>query len=289
MTTRREAMPKRAIVGKSGVTPCKHDLLNKLLGREVGVLTRNAIGVSSYGIVDLTAGDGIPYRNEFTKGCSPGIILKHAHFLAARAKRASIHVRVHLIEKQTRTYETLAKNVRIGWREVDITPVNNQFNLDMECADAKQFLFPPSWAEAAFLYNDPNHIEDWCLTPEILASAPKFTTSLSTLGCNVGGMKRLDLDRRELWFDRINLVTNSIVQPWHDACLLSVGGADQWAYLVTAPTKWRDRITADCLAAASKMEGREADPQVAWLKQDPAAFLALQQYLFLTKAENAQR
>ena len=122
----------------------------------------------------------------------------------------------------------------------------------------------------------------------MLASAPKFTTSLSTLGCNVGGMKRLDLDKRELWFDRINMVTSSIVQPWHDACLFSVGGADQWAYLVTAPTKWRDRITSECLAAASKMEGREADPQIAWFKQDPAAFLALQQYLFLTKAENAQ-
>lgn len=282
-------MPKRAIVGKSGVTPCKHDLLNKLLGREVGALTRNPLGISSYGIVDLTAGDGIPYKNEFTKGCSPGIILKHAYFLAAKARRGSVNTRVHLIEKQTRTYEALVENVKQGMKEINQFPVQNELGLDIECADAKQFLFEPNWADVVFLYNDPNHIEDWCLTPEILASAPKFTTSLSTLGCNVGGMKRLDLDRRELWFDRINLVTNSIVQPWHDACLLSVGGADQWAYLITAPTKWRDRITTDCLTAASKMEGREADPQVAWLKQDSAAFLALQQYLFLTKAENAQR
>ena len=281
-------MPKRAMVGKSGVTPCKHDLLNKLLGREVGTLTRNSLGIASYNIVDLTAGDGVPYENKFTLGCSPGIILKHAHFLASKANPGSMRARVLLIEKQDLTFESLTANVKRGMGDLHQQPLPNWLNVDLQHSDAKQFKFPAG-VDAAFLYNDPNHIEDWCLTAEMLASAPRFTTSLSTLGCNVGGMKRLDLDRRELWFERINLVTASIVQPWHDACLLSVGGADQWAYLITAPAKWRDRITADCLAAASKMQGREADPQVAWFKQDPAAFLSLQKYLFLTKAENAQQ
>lgn len=281
-------MPKRAIVGKSGVTPCKHDLLNKLLGREVGTLTRNPLGLTSYSIVDLTAGDGVPYENKFTLGCSPGIILKHAYFLASKARPGSMRARVLLIEKQDLTFESLAANVKRGMDDLHQHPLPNWLKVDLQHSDAKEFEFSAG-VDAAFLYNDPNHIEDWCLTAEMLASAPRFTTSLSTLGCNVGGMKRLDLDRRELWFERINLVTASIVQPWHDACLLSVGGADQWAYLITAPAKWRDRITADCLAAASKMQGREADPQVAWFKQDPAAFLFLQKYLFLTKAENAQR
>jgi hypothetical protein len=275
-------MPKRAIVGKSGVTPCKHDLLNKLLGREVGTLKANKLGLGTYMIVDLTAGDGVPYAGKtFRKGCSPGIILHHAEYLVTQTY---VHPNVLLLEKQVSTWLELLANIK---NQQDL---NTDILVSTLCVDSKSYDFMElENTDAAFIYNDPNHIEDWCLTPEILAKAPKFTTSLSTLGCNVGGMKRLDLDKRELWFDRINMVTSSIVQPWHDACLLSVGGADQWAYLVTAPTKWRDQITSDCLAAASKMEGREADPQIAWFKQDPAAFLALQQYLFLTKAENAQR
>jgi len=274
-------MAKRAIVGKSGVTPCKHDLLNKLLGREVGTLKANKLGVLDYLIVDLTAGDGVPYTGkEFRKGCSPGIILHHAEYLATKT---CVQANVLLLEKQEATYLELVANIKSQQSDF-----KGYASLNVFCRDSKTWDFYQNFTDAAFLYNDPNHIEDWCLTPAMLATAPKFTTSLSTLGCNVGGMKRLDLDKRELWFDRINMVTGSIVQPWHDACLLSVGGADQWAYLVTAPTKWRDQITSDCLAAASKMEGREADPQIAWFKQDPAAFLALQQYLFLTKAENAQ-
>lgn len=233
-------------------------------------------------IVDLTAGDGVPYAGKtFRKGCSPGIILHHAEYIT---NQTYVDPSVLLLEKQQATCLELAENIQ---KQVDLQC--HDVLLHVLCRDSKSWSFRENPADAAFLYNDPNHIEDWCLTAEMLATAPKFTTSLSTLGCNVGGMKRLDLDKRELWFDRINMVTSSIVQPWHDACLLSVGGADQWAYLVTAPTKWRDQITSDCLAAASKMEGREADPQIAWFKQDPAAFLALQQYLFLTKAENAQR
>lgn len=275
-------MPKRAIVGKSGVTPCKHDLLNKLLGREVGTLRANRLDIANYLIVDLTAGDGIPYAGKtFWKGCSPGIILHHTKYVYSQTK---VNCSVLMLEKQHETWLELLANIQSQYD-------NEEVMINALCADSKTYDFSELDFEdqAVFIYNDPNHIEDWCLTPQILARAPKFTTSLSTLGCNVGGMKRLDLDKRELWFDRINMVTKSIVQPWHDACLLSVGGADQWAYLMTAPAKWRDQITSDCLAAASKMEGREADPQIAWFKQDPSTFLSLQKYLFLTKAENAQQ
>lgn len=280
-------MPPRPKVGKSGVTPCKHDLLNKLLGREAGTLLSNPLRINSYAIVDLTAGDGVPYGQHFTKGCSPGIILNHAKYIALKtASKAT----VVYIEKQPETHRELVANLRQAWDSMlqGQGPSKGGLNAEIACMDAKSYRFPPGMADAAFLYNDPNHIEDWCLEAEALATAPRFTTSLSTLGCNVGGMKRLDLDRRELWFDRINMVTSSIVQPWHDACLFSVGGADQWAYLITAPKAWTDRITQDCLAAASKIQGREADSRVAWFKQDPTGFLNLQKFLFLTKAENAQ-
>lgn len=276
-------MAKRALVGKSGVTPCKHDLLNKLLGREAGSLKKNPLNLQRYGVVDLTAGDGMPFGDNFFTGCSPGIILKHCVFIATHS---TIEAKALFIEKQPETYAKLRSNLETGFQQVH-GKFRGSMSVDAECADSKLFRFPPGLIDGAFLYNDPNHIEHWCLEPDALASAPKFTTSLSTLGCNVGGLKRIDLDRRELWFDRVNMVTASIVQPWHDACLLSVGGADQWAYLITAPSVWRDRITSDCIAAATKIQGREASPRVAWFKAQPSDFLSLQRFLFLTKTENA--
>lgn len=275
-------MSPRVKVGKSGVTPCKHDLFNKLLGREVGSLIRNRLSIKTYQIVDLTAGDGVPYGEDFTKGCSPGIILKHAKYIAEKTQVGAI---VSCIERQPETCAALRRNFRSGYDQM--IGVNPRIRADVFCHDAKAFRFRHT-VDAAFIYNDPNHIEDWCLSAECLESAPKFTTSLSTLGCNVGGLKRIDLEKRQLWFERIDIVVNSILQPWHDACLFSVGGADQWAYLVTAPMTWRERITTDCLAAAAKVQGKIADPRVAWFKSDPDKFLELQKFLFYTKSENAQ-
>ena len=285
-------MPPRSRVGKSGVTPCKHDLLNKLLGREAGTLKFNPLGITSYQIVDLTAGDGQPYNSEFEKGCSPGICLKHANWICEQTKIDGIYLG---IEKQSSTFASLASNVSAwlssrGWETyAEHKFFKNSSRICFRQANSTETdpfdLFPSTASVGAFLYNDPNHIEDWCLTPELLKSAPTFTTSLSTLGCNVGGLKRIDLDRRREWFHRVELISETILQGWHDACLLAVGGADQWAYLITAPAKWRDRITQDCITAATKIQGREAEPRIAWRKQDPAAFYQLERFLFLTKQE----
>jgi hypothetical protein len=275
-------MPPRAKVGKSKVTPCKHDLLNSLLGREAGVLKGNPMGFGSYGIVDLTAGDGVPYGAEFTRGCSPGIILKHSKWIA---ERTSVLPKALFIEKQEVTHERLRSNLRQGISDLRIDQPGSRMSLNTKCMNSKEFIFPSGFVDASFIYNDPNHIEDWCLTPELLSSVPRFTTSLSTLGCNVSGLKRIDLHRRREWFHRVELISETILQRWHDACLFSVGGADQWAYLITAPAVWRDAITQNCLKAATKIEGREAAPQIAWRKADPFAFYQLERFLFLTKQE----
>lgn len=261
------------------MTPCKHDLLNKLLGREAGTLKSNTLGLDQYAIVDLTAGDGVPYGADFHQGCSPGIITKHAEWISLNTNVAA---NVLLIEKQEKTYATLASNLRNQALPRD---AKSSLFIELHCGNSKEFRFVQAPASGAFIYNDPNHIEDWCLTPELLHSAPKFTTSLSTLGCNVGGMKRLDLDRRREWFYRVELISETILQGWHDACLLAVGGCDQWAYLITAPAKWRDRITQDCMTAATKIQGRDAEPRIAWRNQDPSAFYQLERFLFLTKQE----
>ena len=287
-------MPPRMIVGKSGVTPCKHFLLNKLLGREIGVLSRTS-KFDTYSVLDLTAGDGQTAVGEFTKSCSPGIVLKHLNWLASKEK--SILVKYAAIEKQPQTFASLVENCEAylgsAWERFDANELSySARHKDIEVkivnCNSNEIVLPASLGangSALFVYNDPNHIEDWCLTRRLLDSAPDFTTSLSTLGCNVSGLKRIDLDRRELWYERVDMVTSCLVQPWHDACLLSVGGADQWAYLITAPEKWRDQITIECLRAAKEIKGRVADPQVAWYKKDHSSFKRIQDYLFLTKKE----
>lgn len=270
----------------------------------MGVLSRGRPAVSEVLLFDMTAGDGVPYGSgvqtqllpdsvrDFQERCSPGIFLRHAHWLASRQQ---VPVTLLGCEKQAHTHAELVKNtaawfVAHKWSEVD----RGTYQLSGGYGQAKllhsnsqDLTTPGIYRNAAcFIYNDPNHIEDWSLTAEFLKGCPKFTTSLSTLGCNVGGLKRIDEDKRREWFSRVEVLCNELLRRWHDACLFSVGGADQWAYLITAPQKWRDEITQECLKAASKLEKKiTAQPQVVWRKQDPTAFYELQRLLFLTKDE----
>jgi len=256
--------------GKSGITPCKHFLLNRLLGREMGVLSRGMPPVREALLYDLTAGDGIPYISgdqpellpdlAFRDGCSPGIFLRHADWLVNRNR---IAVTLTACEKQAVTHSELIKNTTAwlignGWTELSRGVHAKGYGEVYYLHANSQELQPPliNRDAACFIYNDPNHIEDWSLTPEFVRNCPKFTTSLSTLGCNVGGLKRIDEGKRREWFMRVEVLCESLLQSWHDACLFSVGGADQWAYLITAPSKWRDEITAECFQAAQKLEKR---------------------------------
>lgn len=298
---------QRLQVGKSGITPCKHFLLNRLLGREVGVLSRGIPRVREAILFDMTAGDGVPYvpssqgeligssglrLAQFRDGCSPGIFLHHTNFLVNSGRTA-----VSLIgcEKQAITHAELIKNTgewltANDWQEVErgIHYKNNGLGKVWYRHVNAQELTPPGISRdaACFIYNDPNHIEQWSLTPQFVQGCPKFTTSLSTLGCNVGGLKRIDEEKRREWFIRVEILCDGLLQHWHDACLFSIGGADQWAYLITAPAKWRDEITYECLKAAEKLEKQiTAPPQVVWRKQSPADFYQLQRFLFLTRDE----
>jgi hypothetical protein len=300
-------MPKSSSVksrapGKSGVTPCKHDLLNKMLGRELGVLSRGILPVERALFYDLTAGDGAPYvvKSEeplfpdevrpFEQSCSPGIFLRH---LTWGSERVSIPIHLSATEKQAATHSKLVSNAghwlnAHGWGSTDLgRHARGVATVDLLHANAREIEPPGNGAHAsAFVYNDPNHIEDWSLTPEFLRGCPQFTVSLSTLGCNVGGLKRIQEESRREWFMRVELLCDCLLKNWHDACLFSIGGADQWAYLITAPLKWRDRITEDCLAAATKLEKKiSAEPQVVWRKEDPGGFYEIERFLFLTRDE----
>lgn len=301
-TTKLHAKP--SLPGKSGITPCKHFLLNRLLGREVGVLSLGMPSVREALFYDMTAGDGVPYvsveqcelvpdrEKHFENGCSPGIFLRHATWLA---NRRCVAVSLTGCEKQSGTHAELIKNTNKwladkGWEEIERGTHETRDGYGQVRyihTNSQGFAGPGINRDAScFVYNDPNHIEDWSLTSKFLHSCPKFTTSLSTLGCNVGGLKRIDEEKRREWFFRVEMLCDSLLRRWHDACLFSIGGADQWAYLITAPEKWRDEITKECMLAASKLEKKiTAPPQVVWRKLDPTGFYELERFLFLTKDE----
>lgn len=201
---------------------------------------------------------------------------------------------VNGFEIQPETWVRLQSNLKRelqcnGWQQAkDGTPCweIGSALAQYQCADAKTII-PQLDAQrstsAVFIYNDPNSITQWCLTKEFISLCPKFTTSLSTLGCNANGLKRVQRETREQWFERTELIASAL-QPWHDLCLFSVGNADQWAYLISAPVEWREQITADCRKAHAK-SGIAKNPEVKWLRADKSAFRRLEKKLFLTKAE----
>ena len=266
----------------------------------MGVLSRGTPKVKEVLLYDLTAGDGLPYafseqnellpQNTFGNGCSPGIFLRHVDWLV---QGNELTVQLTGCEKQAVTHSELIKNTSRwlaanNWKESSRGVHVKGLGLVRYLHVNSEKLHPPLIHRNAscFIYNDPNHIEDWSLTPDFVRNCPKFTTSLSTLGCNVGGLKRIEEGKRREWFTRVEILCDSLLQNWHDACLFSLGGADQWAYLITAPSKWRDDITAECLQAARKLQKKiTVPPQVIWRKQHPAAFYELQRFLFLTRDE----
>lgn len=258
-------MGKKLPVGVSDRTPGKHKALNKLLGKVAGTAStpgfKRTFGNRGFHIIDCTAGDG--QSSDFSEHTSPGIIEKHATWMEARG----INVNVCLFERSEQNCALLKTKSNY--------PIYN-----MDAAD-----MPKVWrqTDVLFVVNDPNTVADWRM-PEALRSAPELTTVFSTLGCNVGGLKRLPRSERETWFHHMEAQVG-LLQRWHDAILVTLDrDAAQWAYLVNAPKKWRKHVT-DMFESAFK--GSKYPLKHAWLKSDPDNFAALRDYLFLTERERS--
>lgn len=258
-------------VGRSDTrTPGKHALLDKVLGREAGVVSRTPPFKSSpWVVVDLCAGDG---RDDQASGtCSPRIMLRHASWLRRQGNRAH----VLLIERNDSTYDILRDNVRVGADDRII------------CADSREPGTVPLglWTRnsAVFVHNDPNSIKDFALSGNLIANLPRHTTTLSTLGCNVGGLKRLDPAERRAWFDHVQRVI-TMMPSNHDALLIALNGDDaQWAYLLTGPAVWRNRYESDVAKAFDWHKGVSH----SWFRTEPGGFNRMCDELFLTRTERS--
>lgn len=221
---------RNTAVGKSIRTLGKHELLNSILGREAGImpLLVQRDGFLSYPwiVVDLCAGDGVPTEESGT--CSPALICKHAQYPKLEA------VQVLFVERGINQYDSLAQSDYARAFECYHGANTDDYVLNFIRKHATS-------RSAVFLHNDPNHVEDWNLSPEMINffhwSDLRLTT-LSTLGCNVGGIKRMDRDHRQQWYDRMDALCRAIPR-WHDAQIVVLNrDAAQWAYLLTGPAKW---------------------------------------------------
>lgn len=269
-------------VGSSSRTPSKHALLNKVVGREAGVVHR-VYPARRYLLFDLTAGDGEGdgATGRWERDCSPGILAHHAAWLGTRG----VSAHVLLTERASSTFTALVDRLLVelpsrGWVQFDDAAwENGMATLEARQVDSRDIAVSFEQSDIVFANNDPNTISDWAF-PECLAvGAPKMITTLSTLGCNVGGLKRLSDAERLLWYGHVQQIEQTTSR-WHDVVLANIDhDPAQWAYCLSTPSEWRAAIEED-IAKAFK----NYSMNVSW-RSHGQSWRQMQDELFLTRKE----
>lgn len=276
-------------VGRSWRTPAKHDVMASFVGQEVGVINRSPYhrDITRLVWIDLTAGDAAEVDGlEWHSACSPGILARHAS-----ASGKTVAIALH--EIQPATYDRLLANLdvhlptlgykKVGenrWRTEKVTlQAINKSGADADVSFVGQ-------SDAVLAFNDPNAITEWAMRPtfaqEIKARRVWCYRALSTLGCNVAGIKRLDSDVRRGWFDLIGSEQGALPD-YRDLLLAGIARDEsQWAYLLNTPTKWRG-TTEGFVRSAFGRVGREVISN--WYRGDGVGFESAKRSLFLTKKE----
>lgn len=233
---------QKTTVGTSSRTPFKHWLLNFMLGKIIGSLSTGKTPCNpSIHIVDMCAGDGLGYGDR--EWSSPGIIAKHVHSSFHGSNRIKLRT-AHLFELEEQTFARL--RARFGTLP----------QLTLENCDSKGWTLTKINAkpnDCVFIYADPNAITTLPVTEELVASFTPTTLFLMTLGCNVGGCKRLPRQDREQWMKTsISVLDGS---HWnHDILLIWLErDSSQWAYLSAVPRVWAADTLADSIKAGRKL------------------------------------
>lgn len=273
-------------VGRSWRTIAKHDLMNRMIGQEVGA-TRYMRGIGRNCWVDLSAGDASPVDGaEWHRACSPGLLAYHA-------SKARQPVVITLHEIQPATYDRLIANLAehlpaFGYSRNDHNEWSIGSRVQLYAFNGSGHLAnvtPIRPGDAAFVLNDPNAITEWAMRDSFSGEIAERTwcaRSLSTMGCNPAGIKRLSLSERVEWFSLISTQERSL--PEHRDLLIAAIEKDdaQWAYLICTAEKWREK-TEDAARKAFEKVGRTVE--MAWYRADKDEFENSKQRLFLTRRE----
>jgi len=272
-----------SLVGQSFErTPGKHSFLNAILGRETGsipfVIKNRGADFMNYPwcLVDLCAGDGVDSMTSGT--CSPGIISKHARNFNQRNQDGA---RVLFVEKGDHQFDKLKDSLYVEGFDV-------YHGLNTDDRVLRFIEGNTSRTSPVFLHNDPNKVSDWNLSDELVnffRYGKRRLTTLSTLGCNVRGLKRLPIEARLPWFQRLDNLCKAIPSD-HDAQLFVLDrDKDQWSYLITGPNKWVNkdkRYEADFYNAFGNWKHGIS---MASRRRHPDKWKQLVNRLFFTKRE----
>lgn len=290
-------MPKPVPVGHSDKrTEVKHKYLNATLGREIGAAQKVRLPGVIYRrhiLVDLTAGDGVPYVGEgdWHRSTSPGIFAHHARY-----PRAQVPVWALLCERAPATFADLLERLAAHLPDLGYKPDGEQrwiaeegrVLLEARRLDSRAMLCPWGRGDFVFLNNDPNKVHDWALPDNlpVAASRGAVIRSFNTMGCNPGGLKRLPFKGgREVWYGYVDRVVRTL-RPHQDLTLLAIDGDDaQWAYLVNEPTVW---VTEDVERAREMFDQRGMTVSAVSLRAQRDRFRDLIHHLFLTAKERGE-
>lgn len=276
-------------VGRSWRTPIKHDYLCSVVGQEVGAIAH--LGAHRGTWYDLTAGDAALIPGEmWHRACSPGI-------LAYYAAQSRIPVQVRLHEIQAATYDRLLGNLAsylpaLGYNTAGPNawthPGNDSTVTAHNISGAHADVTDIDRNAAVFVVNDPNAIVDWAMrdsfTAEI-ATRTGLSRSLSTMGCNPAGLKRLTIGERIKWFATVREQQQSLPD-YRDLSLAALDQDEaQWAYLVATSDKWRSKTDQ---AARKSAKSCNRSVSIAWWRQNRDGFDDILLRLFLQKSELKQ-
>jgi len=279
-------MVKSLDVGRSWRTYAKHELMNSTMGQEVGA-TRELPDAHRLIWIDLTAGDAALVDGAaWHDGCSPGILARHA-------VKSSKPVLITLHEIQAATFDRLLTNLAqhlpaLGYERTreDTWQIKSRVTLRARNASGQQASAQDVQRnDAVFVLNDPNAITEWAMRDTFAREINERTwlfRSLSTMGCNAAGLKRMKADERISWFDLVEAQQAAL--PVHRDLLLAAIERDeaQWAYLLGTAALWRGKTEA-LVRTAFKRCGRTA--AMAWFRKSAPEFQDTKLQLFLTKNE----
>ena len=234
-------MAKPLNVGRSSRTPVKHMILDKMVGKIAGVLSTQSASVpcraNPFLVVDLCGGDGVVAEDH---DASPQILHRHCCWLIQRKHKA----RLMVFEQSPHSFGLLDFSTAFYPGRDDWFTIHNQ--------DSRLFVMPKMLAnQAAFVHCDPNCVDQTPLTDSFLDSWNKHTTYLVTIGCNVGGAKRVSIEERAKWFWYVESLCNRLPRN-HDSILFWLErDASQWAYLLSIPKVWSKDFSKKIVDKAS--------------------------------------
>lgn len=224
--------------------------------------------------MDMCAGDGADINGERTS--SPSII-RH-HLSTPMSGRQTVYRRGIFFEKDQATCKRLSE--RHGDCPLMTIYHDDARNMPLSTVHGRG-------NDGILIYADPNNIDQLPITAELMSGLSSTTLMLITLGCNVGGLKRIPFENRLKWIQMAEMVRQSIGS-WHDLGLITLNkDASQWAYMVIIPRKWSAEYLDSAIKAGGKLWPAGVSTYSLRAIGDQAFMLRVIE-LFQTKEENNQ-